>query len=131
MEKNSLRQSMNRVFIEHIESYLPGSKITNQCVEEKIRNGGFDIQEGLIEKMIGSEFRYYASKEEQASDLAANAARKLLQAFPGRQIDLLIFAAASSDLIEPATANIVQQKLNLTCPSFDLKNACNSVTNAI
>ncbi len=122
---------MKRVFIEHIESYMPEDRICNNHVEEKIRAGGFAIQEGLLEKMIGSEVRYYAHKHEQASDLAVAAAKKLLRKFPDRAIDLLIFAAASADLIEPATVNIVQQKLGLSCPGFDLKNACNSVTNAI
>ncbi len=122
---------MKRVFIEHIESYLPDERISNDHVEERIRAGGFPIQTGLLEKMIGSETRYYAGKNEQASDLAAAAAKKIIEKIPNRKIDLLIFAAASGDLIEPATVNIVQQKLRLTCPGFDLKNACNSVTNAI
>ncbi len=122
---------MKRVFIEHIESYLPKQEISNEFVEQKIKQGGFDMPEGLLEKMIGSELRYYAEKDEQVSDLAATAARKVLAKVPDRKIDLLIFAAASGDLIEPATANIVQYKLGLSCPAFDLKNACNSVTNAI
>ena len=122
---------MKRVFIEHIESYLPDERISNDHVEERIRAGGFTIQTGLLEKMIGSETRFYAAKNEQASDLAVAAAKKIIEKIPNRKIDLLIFAAASGDLIEPATVNIVQQKLGLTCPGFDLKNACNSVTNAI
>ena len=122
---------MKRVFIEQIESYFPANKICNSWVEEKIIAGGFPIQHGLLEKMIGCETRYYADAQEQVSDLAVRAAEKLMQQIPGRRIDLLIFAAASADLIEPATANIIQQKLNLQCPCFDLKNACNSVTNAI
>ena len=122
---------MKRVFIEHITSYLPANKISNNWVETKIKAGGFPIQEGLLEKLIGSETRYYADPNEQVSDLAVAAARKLLQQLPDTNIDLLIFAAASADLIEPATANIIQQKLQLQCACFDLKNACNSVTNAI
>ncbi len=122
---------MRRVFIEYISSFLPGERISNGCVEQKIKAGGFDIQEGLIEKIIGNKYRYYAENEEQVSDLCASAARKLLEKIPDRKIDLLIFAAASQDLIEPATANIVQHKLGLNCPAFDLKNACNSVTNAM
>lgn len=43
----------------------------------------------------------------------------------------MIFASASSDLIEPATGNIIQQKLGLHCPSFDVKNACNSFVTAL
>ena len=84
---------MKRVFIEHIESYLPEQKITNEFVEQKIKQGGFDMPEGLLEKMIGSELRYYAEKDEQVSDLAATAARKVLAKVPDRKIDLLIFAA--------------------------------------
>lgn len=122
---------MTRTFIEHITSYIPSTKINNKWVEEKIQAGGFAIQEGLLEKMIGCETRFYAEANEQVSDLAAAAAMKLLHKIPGKKIDLLIFAAASSDLIEPATANIVQHKLGLQCACFDLKNACNSVTNAI
>ena len=33
---------MKRVFIEHIESYLPDERISNDHVEERIRDGGFD-----------------------------------------------------------------------------------------
>ena len=70
---------MKRVFIEHIESYLPDERISNDHVEERIRAGGFTIQTGLLEKMIGSETRYYAGKNEQASDLAVAAAKKIIK----------------------------------------------------
>ncbi|MEO7521388.1 MAG: 3-oxoacyl-[acyl-carrier-protein] synthase III C-terminal domain-containing protein, partial [Gemmatimonas sp.] len=43
----------------------------------------------------------------------------------------LVFAAASQDLIEPATAHIVQQKLGTQCAVFDIKNACNSFLNGV
>jgi 3-oxoacyl-[acyl-carrier-protein] synthase-3 len=47
------------------------------------------------------------------------------------EIDLLIFAAAGQDLIEPATANIVQEKVGTSAAVFDLKNACNSFLNGM
>ncbi len=43
----------------------------------------------------------------------------------------MIFASASQDLIEPATSRIVAAKLGLTAPAMDIKNACNSVINAV
>jgi 3-oxoacyl-[acyl-carrier-protein] synthase-3 len=47
-------------------------------------------------------------------------------------VDVLIFAAASHDVTEPATANIVQAKLGASRACvFDLKNACNSVMSAL
>ncbi len=67
----------------------------------------------------------------QVSDIASEAAKKIIAANKDTIIDLLIFAAASSDLIEPATANIIQAKLGLTCPVMDIKNACNSFVSAI
>src|SRR3989441_6542060 len=47
------------------------------------------------------------------------------------EVDLLIYASVSQDLVEPATANIVQEKVGTRCPVFDLKNACNSFLNAL
>ncbi|MGN6502418.1 MAG: 3-oxoacyl-ACP synthase III family protein, partial [Pseudolysinimonas sp.] len=65
-----------------------------------------------------------------ASDLAAAAAREALAESPG-EIDLLLFASASQDLVEPATSHIVAAKLGIEAPVMDVKNACNSVVNAM
>jgi 3-oxoacyl-[acyl-carrier-protein] synthase-3 len=47
-------------------------------------------------------------------------------------IDVVIFAAASDDITEPATANVVQEKLGCrNAAVFDVKNACNSFLNAL
>lgn len=118
------------VFIKNIEVYLPGEAISNHHLAEKVSLEGTPIPADLLKKTMGSKFRYHAKKEEQVSDLAVQAAKKLLSQYKST-IDLLIFASASADLIEPATCNIVHQKLNLTCPAFDVKNACNSVLSAL
>jgi acyl-CoA:acyl-CoA alkyltransferase len=116
--------------IQNIAVYFPEERIDNHQMEERITVEGRKVQSGLLERMMGTGYRYFAAEEEQASDLAVKAARKLLQDYK-QPIEAMIFASACSDLIEPATANIVQQKLGLTCPSFDVKNACNSVTTAM
>jgi len=47
-------------------------------------------------------------------------------------VDVVIFASCTQDLTEPATANIVQDKLGATnAHAFDVKNACNSFLNAL
>ncbi|WP_408997320.1 hypothetical protein [Streptomyces europaeiscabiei] len=46
-------------------------------------------------------------------------------------VDLLVFASASEDLEEPATAHVVADQLGVTAPVFDVKNACNGVLNAV
>ena len=120
-----------KVCITSIASYIPRNKLTNEEVTQKVNNSGYPLQKGLIEALIGPCQRHYAENDEQASDLAVSAAKKLLKDIDPERIDLLIFASASADLVEPATSNIVQHKLGLNCPTFDIKNTCNSVANAI
>lgn len=121
---------MGKSFINALEVYLPERIISNEDIEGMISLNGSRIEGGLIGKVFGIQTRRFAERDTQVSDLACFAARKILEK-QQCEIDLLIFAAASSDLIEPATANIVQSKLGLSCPSMDIKNACNSVVSAI
>ncbi|MEU1372330.1 3-oxoacyl-[acyl-carrier-protein] synthase III C-terminal domain-containing protein [Streptomyces triculaminicus] len=88
---------------------------------------------GLLENITGVRGVHVRSDDEQASDLAVAAAVKALD-MAGTEIDdvdLLLFASSAQDLVEPATAHIVAAKLGALCPVFDVKNACNSVLNAI
>jgi 3-oxoacyl-[acyl-carrier-protein] synthase-3 len=116
-------------FINEIETFFPEYIVTNSELENKMTLANQKIPEGTLEKLMGCHQRRRAFPDVQVSDLAVNATRNLMA--PLHDVDMLIFAAASSDLIEPATANIVQQKLGLQCAVMDIKNACNSVTTAI
>ena len=120
-----------RVYIKSIASYIPENSLTNEEVTQRVNDNGFPLRPGLLDALIGPCERHYAHKDEQTSDLAASAAKKILEGNKPEEIDLLIFASACADLIEPATSNIVQHKLGLSCSTFDLKNTCNSVANAI
>lgn len=122
---------MKKTAIKSLASYIPGNKVDNKYIESRIAQNGLEMPQGILEKTMGSVTRFFASDSEQASDLGVSAANKILKNFPKAKVDLLIFAAACSDIAEPATANIVQSKIGLACPAFDLKNACNSVVNAI
>ncbi|WP_431046834.1 3-oxoacyl-ACP synthase III family protein [Streptomyces sp. P1-3] len=88
---------------------------------------------GLVHRLTGVEGVHLVAPDQQASDLAVAAARKALaeDGASVRDIDLMIFAAGSQDMAEPATGHIVAAKLGLTCPAFDVKNACNSVLNGM
>ncbi|MEU5691815.1 ketoacyl-ACP synthase III [Actinosynnema sp. NPDC020468] len=111
--------------------HLPERRLSTAEVEGRL--APFVPPAGLIHRLTGVESRHVMADDEQASDLAAAAARKLLAdtgTEPG-EVDLLLFASASQDLVEPATAHIVAAKLDLRCPVMDVKNACNSVLNAI
>ncbi len=111
--------------------YHPARIVTNQELEMRLNAGGPLLPEGSLERLFGLQERRFAAADEQVSDLAAAAARPIVARVGADRIGFLIFAAACSDLIEPATANIVQHKLGLRCPVMDVKNACNSFTSGL
>src|SRR5262245_19283647 len=92
---------------------LPTLTIESTAIEEDIRASGVPIACGFIERATGVRARHAISPGENASDLAAAASLSALRA-AGKtpaDVDVIIFAAASHDVTEPATANIVQIKI--------------------
>jgi 3-oxoacyl-[acyl-carrier-protein] synthase III len=112
--------------------YLPEITRSTQQTEADLRrhNPTLKLATGMIGRITGVKSVHLRPHGWQTSDLAAAAARSALDDSPG-PIDLLLFASASQDLIEPATSHIVAAKLGLDCPVMDIKNACNSVLNAM
>jgi 3-oxoacyl-[acyl-carrier-protein] synthase III len=112
--------------------YLPETTRSTAQTEADLRrhNPKLKLATGMIGRITGVKSVHLRPHGWQTSDLAAAAARRALADSPG-PIDLLIFASASQDLIEPATSHIVASKLGLDCPVMDIKNACNSVLNAM
>lgn len=119
------------VKISDVSCYLPARVVSNEEVEQRVIFNGEHLASGILERLFGIKERRFAAEGEQVSDLAATAARPIVEKYGADHFDMLIFAAASGDLIEPATANIIQQKLGLTCPAMDIKNACNSFVSGI
>ncbi len=116
-------------YIKELGIFLPGKPINN--TEFAAMYKGQMLKPDMIRVLFGGKYRYIAKPEMQCSDMAVNAANTFLKEEDKQSIDLLIFSSASADLIEPATANIVQKKLGLSCPVFDIKNACNSFISAM
>ncbi len=87
----------------------------------------------MVSRLTGVQQVHVLPDDWNASDLAVAAAATLLaaQGLVVSDVDLLIFASASQDMVEPATSHIVAAKLGLRAPVMDVKNACNSVLNAI
>jgi 3-oxoacyl-[acyl-carrier-protein] synthase-3 len=115
--------------------HLPEDRLDNAALACRVAaaSTGFVPPHDLVRRLTGVTARHLMPDDWQASDLAVAAAGKLL-AETGTTIsdvDMLMFAAASQDLCEPATAHIVAAKLGARCPVLDVKNACNSVLNAI
>lgn len=112
--------------------YLPESTRGTDETEQRLRSGNprIKLATGLIGRMTGVETVHLRPEGWEASDLAVAAARQAIAAAPG-PLDLVIFASASQDLVEPATSHIVAAKLGLDTPVMDVKNACNSVVDAM
>jgi len=115
---------------------LPERTVGSAEVEAGVAGGAgaFRLPPGIVALGSGVHYRQWRASDQHASDLAAQAARQALAdaGVHPDQIDLLIFGAASQDVAEPATANIVQAALGCGRAScFDVKNACCSFLNAL
>lgn len=115
---------------------LPDRSLSSCDIEARVSRSspGFEMQSGMIEKITGVRARRHAEPGVTSSDLAAAAALDALASadVDAESIDLLIFASATHDVSEPATAAIVQEKVGCTNATFvDVKNACNSFLNGL
>jgi 3-oxoacyl-[acyl-carrier-protein] synthase III len=121
--------------IRRVAVHVPERRQTGEEIEDDVRsrNPGVRLLPGVLRQMYGFEERRVAPAGTWPSDLAAAAARSLLDecGLRSEAVDLLIFASASEDLEEPATAHVVADKLGITAPVFDVQNACNGFLNAL
>jgi 3-oxoacyl-(acyl-carrier-protein) synthase III len=121
-----------RVGITATGSYLPTRSVSSDELQREVAQGsGLKLPEGIIKRVTGIAERRVTSSLEYASTLAIEAGKRALQAagLTAVDIDTLLFASASRDMVEPATCHIVQQALGATAHALDINNACNSFIN--
>ncbi len=102
-------------------SYVPERVVTNEDLRDQY---GFEPE--WIVNRTGIHERRFAAPHQATSDLCIHAAQRCLQAAecdPG-DVDLLIIGTMTPDMSFPSTACLVQDRLKLTCPAFDLQAAC-------
>ena len=111
-------------------SYLPAHILTNADIEKLV-----DTNDQWIVERTGIRERHIAAEGEFTSDLATQAARAALDAaeLVPDDIDLLLIATTTPDLVFPSTACIVQSKLGMTTgkPAFDLQAVCSGFIYAL
>lgn len=103
-------------------SYLPEKTVTNNDLASIV-----DTSDEWIVSRTGIRERHYAAENQDASDLALIAAQRAMKAASVRasQIDLIIVATSTPDMIFPATACILQDKLGVKqCVAFDVQAVC-------
>ena len=118
-----------------VGKYVPDHVVPTESIEQWLNlKERFGIPPGMIERLTGVRERRIAADGEASSDMAVRASHQAMRlaGIKAEDIDTIIFAAASQDVGEPATANIVQDKLGaVNAHVFDAKNACNSFVNAL
>jgi 3-oxoacyl-[acyl-carrier-protein] synthase III len=108
--------------ITSVGSYLPDRVLTNADLEKMVNTSN----EWIVTRTGISE-RRMAAHHEYTSDLASKAARRAMDAGNVKpdQIDLIIVATITPDMVFPATACLVQQKIGAyRAAAFDLEAAC-------
>src|SRR3712207_3012855 len=122
------------VGITAVGAHLPERVVTTAELQHGVQRASrVRLPRGLFEKASGVVRRHVAGPGEYASTLATAAADKALRSadLDPLDIDVLLFASASRDVVEPATAHIVQAALGSKAHALDVTNACNSFVNGI
>jgi 3-oxoacyl-[acyl-carrier-protein] synthase III len=108
-------------------SFLPPKRVTNAELAAQLAANGVETSDEWIVDRTGIRARHFAEPDVSTSDLGAAAARHALDA-AGRQaseIDLIIVATSTPDMVFPSSATILQNKLGIAgCPAFDLQAVC-------
>ncbi len=110
-------------------SYLPEKVLTNSDLERMV-----DTSDEWIRTRSGIRSRHVAAEGQLASDLALPAAQAALKAanVESREIDLIIVATTTPDMIYPGTATNQQAKHGIAgCPAFDVKAVCSGFVYAL
>lgn len=110
-------------------SYLPEKILTNRDLENMV-----DTSDEWIRTRTGITQRHIAHEDQVASDLALYASQNAMKAagVTSKDIDLIIVATTTPDMIFPSTACILQNKLGIeNCPAFDVQAVCSGFVYAL
>ena len=111
-------------------SYLPPKIVTNHDIAAM----GIDTNHDWVVARTGIESRRVAEGE-TTSDLAAHAARKAMEAagVTAHDIDLIVLATTTPDMLLPSTAALLQAKLGVRpgAAVFDVQAVCTGFMYAI
>ena len=108
-------------------SYLPEQRLTNAELAAQLARDGVETSDEWIVERTGIRARHFAAPDQTSSDLALPAARAALEAagVAAEEIDLIIVATSTPDMVFPSTACLLQQKLGIAgCAAFDVQAVC-------
>lgn len=115
-------------------SYLPEQRVTNADLARQLAERGLETSDDWIVERTGIRARHFAAPGQFSSDLGVEAARRAMAAAgvgPG-DIDLILVATSTPDMVFPSTACILQHKLGIQgCPAFDVQAVCSGFVYAL
>jgi len=115
-------------------SMLPPRRLSNADLAAELAQRGVETSDEWIVERTGIRARHFVDAGVMASDLAVGAARHAIEAAgcTPQDIDLIVLATSTPDMVFPSTACIVQQKLGIVgCPAFDLQAVCSGFVYAL
>ena len=115
-------------------SYLPPRRLTNADLAAELAEQGVETSDEWIVARTGICARHFAAADVCSSDLASEAARCAIDAagLQAADIDLIIVATSTPDMVFPSVACILQHKLGIAgCPAFDVQAVCSGFVYAL
>ena len=123
-------------------SYLPPRRLTNADLVAELATQGVETSDEWIVERPGIRARYFAAPDVCSSDLGFEAAKKALEAagLGPQDIDLIVVATSTPDMVFPSVASILQHKLAQLsdeargiagCPAFDVQAVCSGFVYAL
>lgn len=115
-------------------SFLPPRRVTNAELAAELAARGVETSDDWIVERTGIRARHFAEADVTSSDLGAEAARRAMQAagVGPQDIDLIIVATSTPDMVFPSAACILQHKLGIAgCAAFDVQAVCSGFVYAL
>ena len=115
-------------------SYLPPRKLSNADLVAELAAKGLETSDDWIVERTGIRARHFVEDGVFSSDLAFEAAKNALQAAnrTAQDVDLIIVATSTPDMVFPSTACILQNKLGANGGiAFDMQAVCTGFVYAL
>ena len=106
-------------------SYLPPRRLRNSDLVQELAARGVETSDEWIVERTGIQARHFAAPDVCSSDLALVASQQAMEAagVTAEQLDLIIVATSTPDMVFPSTACILQHKLGAHGgAAFDVRN---------
>lgn len=108
-------------------SYLPPRRVSNDDMVALLAKRGIETSHEWIVERTGIHARRFADEGVLSSDLGVQAALAAIKAARKqvKDIDLIVVATSTPDMMFPSTATLIQNKLGISgCAAFDVQAVC-------